>query len=269
MKAYVINLPEAESRLAHMREVLAGIGLPFERFEALNPARAALHPCFAQIPPMKERNWVPGEIAIILSHFEVWRLIANGEEKFGMVLEDDLVVDPALARVLNGSCPIPEDADLIKLDSGQHTLVALSRRSMATPDGFAWHRLRSLHYGGAAYLISRPAARKLMESIALFDMPVDDALFTPGHRVGRMLRVWQAVPVLAIQHLNLPPERQVPEPGEGMNGLRAEERARSLRKRSARDVVLYPWRLLRNHVLIRFFHLYAPPRVIPFGVPRR
>ncbi len=266
MKAFVINLSGDAVRLRHMREMFARIGATFERFDALDPERAAKHPGYSLVPLLRDREWVPGELACLLSHYEVWRAIAEGEEEFGMVLEDDVFVDPALARVLDGSCPVPPGADVVKLETGEYNVVALSRRAVATPYGFGYHRLHSVHYGAGAYAISRGAARVLIGSIGLFNMPVDDLLFTPSHPVGRKLRVWQAVPGLAIQNINLRPELRSADLGDGMAAIRAEVRAHREARKTALELFRDRVYLFRDRCRERALHFYAPARVVPFGV---
>src|ERR1700753_3084556 len=109
-----------------MCQTLRKIGVSFERFDALDPARAQQHICFDKILPMKDRRWIPDEIACLLSHYEVWKLIAEGADDVGMVLEDDLIVDARLKKVFDGVSGVPEDADLVKLETGNYFPVFLS-----------------------------------------------------------------------------------------------------------------------------------------------
>jgi GR25 family glycosyltransferase involved in LPS biosynthesis len=67
------------------------------------------------------------------------------------------------------------------------------------PAGLTFRRLHSRLHGTGAYVISRQTAQRLLALIGAFDMPVDDVLFSPYHPIGRSLRVYQAVPALAIQ----------------------------------------------------------------------
>lgn len=220
MRVHVINLAAATGRLAHMTRVLGEAGIAFERFDAIDPVRALAHPCLASLPPMAERGWTPAEIGCLLSHYEVWHLVAAGDAPFAAVLEDDLLVAPALASLLGGRLAIPRDADLVKLET-TGVEVSLSRlaRCRAT-GGIRFHRLRSLHHGTGAYLLSRRAAGVLIGRIAAFDAPVDDALFSPAHPVGGMLRSYQVVPALAVQSVILPDAGREPALESGMERVR-------------------------------------------------
>jgi glycosyl transferase, family 25 len=261
MKAYLINLPDATARLAHMREALGRIGVPFERFDALDPERAARHPCFPRIRPLEARPWVPGEIACLLSHYEVWRRIAEGTDEFGMVMEDDLLVDPRLKKVVDGESGIPEDADVVRLETGEYQTVALSRRSVSTSGGPAYHRLLSVHYGAGAYAICREAAR-LLVARTTFDVPADDLLFSGAHPVGKQLRVYQAVPGLAIQNANLPAKNQLTHLSSGLDEERrkgweaARYESRTLRALYCR---------LKKRVSEHYWQVFECRMIVPFG----
>ena len=262
MKVFVINLAAATERLAHMRAALGRVGVDFERFDALDPDRAARHPCFPLIRPLQGRAWVPGEIACLLSHYEVWRSIAAGADEFGVVLEDDVLVDARLKKVVDGESGIPRDADVVKIETGEYQKVALSRRSVATAGGPAYHRLLSVHYGAGAYVLSRRAARFLTDRVASFDMPVDDLLFADEHPAARKLRVYQAVPAVAIQSVNLRPEDQLAHLRSGLDEARrlgwssARYESRTLRAIRRR------WKKRLRQV---YFRLFAMRMIVPFG----
>lgn len=223
MRVHVINLAAAGERLAHMTRVLGDAGIAFERFDAVDAVAARSHRSFAKIPRMAARGWTPAEIGCLLSHYEVWRGIAAGSEPFAAVLEDDLFVDGALAPLLDGRRPLPRDADLIKLETTGGE-IALSRLARCRGAGIGFHRLRSLHYGSGAYLLSRRAAGFLAGRIEAFDAPVDDALFSPGHPVGGALRSYQVVPALAVQGVILQPHGLAPALASGIERVRTVAR---------------------------------------------
>ncbi|MDR3466128.1 MAG: glycosyltransferase family 25 protein [Xanthobacteraceae bacterium] len=223
MRVHVINLAAAVERLAHMTRVLGAAGIAFERFDAIDAVSARSHRCFARIPPMAERGWAPAEIGCLLSHYEVWHRIASGGDPFAAVLEDDLFVDPALEPLLDGRRQIPGDADLIKLET-TGIEVSLSRIARCCGAGIGFHRLRSLHHGSGAYLLSRRAAGILIDRIEAFDAPVDDALFSPAHPIGGSLRAYQVVPALAVQGVILAPTGHAPALASGIERVRTVAR---------------------------------------------
>jgi glycosyl transferase family 25 len=208
MKCYVINLARSPERLVHMREVLGSIGVDFERFDAIDIERSKRHPVLPLIPPLRTgRPWTEGELACLLSHYEVWKLIAAGLDPFGAVFEDDLHVDPRLAEIINDPGALPADADIVKLETVNMT-VFVSRHETPGPFGVAFAQLLTLHYGAGAYVLSKQTAGLLVRSITSFDLPADDVLFGRAHALCRGLRRYQAVPALVVQDVILPlPQR--------------------------------------------------------------
>jgi len=243
MQCYVINLAVSPERLAHMRAVLGGIGIAFQRFDAIDIPRSRQHPAFGQIPPMRIRPWTPGELACLLSHYEVWKLIAAGEGSHAAVFEDDLHVDPRLARLIKDRSALPPDADLIKLETVKRP-VWLTRRELPGPAHTRYAEIRSLHYGCGAYILSRDTAALLVRSIRAFDLPADDVMWGIAHPLCRKLRRYQVLPALVAQDIILPPEQRTLALASGLEPARAKadaaippqqvtRRARSLLHRGA------------------------------------
>ncbi len=263
MRAHVINLAKATERMEHMATMLDALGIAFERFDALDPERAERHPLFAQIRPLRvRRSWVPGEIACLLSHYEVWRLIAQGPDDFAVVLEDDVLVDAGLKSLVDRTRALPADADLVKIETDARSIVALSRRTFKTEGGGVYRRLMSMHGGTGGYVLSRKAARFLITSPDVarsFDMPVDDMLFVPTHPIGRRLRVYQSVPALAIQGVNLRGGEDQTKLGSGLEELRNLERS------SSGSVSASERTRLRNLPRRIYLRVVAIRTVVPFG----
>jgi glycosyl transferase family 25 len=265
MQTYVINLAKATERMEHMAALLQGMGVSFERFDALDPERAERHSLFGQIRPLRvKRSWAPGEIACLLSHYEVWRLIADGPHLYGVVLEDDVLLQPGLKDIIDGTLTLPADADVVKIETDAQSIVALSRRVLQAGDGLVYRRLMSMHGGTGGYILSREAAKFLVtapEVASSFDMPVDDVLFVPTHAIGRRLRVYQAVPALAIQSVNLPTVEQKAYLTSGLEALREKERMVELS--AAKDVSgRTRLRSLPRRIYLRFAAIRT---VVPFG----
>lgn len=221
MQCHVINLAGRPERLAHMRAVLGGIGIAFQRFDAIDIPRSRQHPAFGLIPPMRIRPWSAGELACLLSHYEVWKLIAAGEERYAAVFEDDLHVDPRLARLIKDRSALPPDADLVKLETVSLP-VWLARRELPGPADTRFAAIRSLHYGCGAYIVSRDTAALLVRSIGAFDLPPDDVMWGIDHPLCRKLRRYQVLPALVAQDIILPAEQRTPALASSLEPARAE-----------------------------------------------
>ena len=209
MQCHVINLADSPERLAHMRAALGGIGIDFQRFDAIDIPRSRQHPALGLIPPMRIRPWTPSELACLLSHYEVWKLVAAGAGSYAAVFEDDLHVDPRLAQLIKDRSALPPDADLVKLETVRRP-VWLTRREVPGPAGTRYAEMKSLHHGSGAYILSRDTAALLVRSIGVFDLPPDDVMWGVAHPLCRKLRRYQVLPALVTQDIILPSEQWTP-----------------------------------------------------------
>lgn len=101
------------------------------------------------------------EVAIALSHIEVWKLIADGDAEFVMVLEDDVIMRPGFAPRLNKEWRV--------LQAEKAELIYLAYRDVS---GAARDKPKSVHrqeepglWEASAYVLSRDAARKLLDAL--------------------------------------------------------------------------------------------------------
>ena len=93
MKCYVINLASRPERLTHISATFERAGIPFERFEAVDQQRALSHPVGRNLPPLRSgRSWQPFEIGCLLSHYELWKRIAEDDADFSAIVEDDVLI---------------------------------------------------------------------------------------------------------------------------------------------------------------------------------
>ena len=87
-QVYYINLESRPDRRSVMEAMFEKHGVTANRFEAITPENPLVPPYLEQAQRLK-----PNEAACALSHFEVWRLIANCEPgTIACVLEDDVRV---------------------------------------------------------------------------------------------------------------------------------------------------------------------------------
>lgn len=220
MQCHVINLADSPERLAHMRAALGGIGIAFQRFDAIDIPRSRQHPALGLIPPMRIRPWTPSELACLLSHYEVWKLVAAGAGSYAAVLEDDLHVDPRLAQLIKDRSALPPDADLVKLETVRRP-VWLTRREVPGPADTRYAEMKSLHHGSGAYIVSRDTAALLVRSIGVFDLPPDDVMWGVAHPLCRKLRRYQVLPALVAQDIILPSEQWTPALASNLEPARA------------------------------------------------
>jgi glycosyl transferase family 25 len=135
-----------------------------------------------------------------LSHLLAWQKFLAGGDAHAVFLEDDVVLSRGAAALLARDDWIPADVSAVKLEHygppGQRVLLTGLR---AVAGGFRLGRMLSRHTGGAAYILSRGAAERLLRETR-FDLPVDHLLFNPNNsRVFAALSPWQLLPAIARQ----------------------------------------------------------------------
>ena len=197
MKIYLINLDRHPQRLARMEKLLEG--LPFQRLAAVDGCTMAgleNRDC-----PVSSENLSRYEICCVMSHRNVWSDFLAGTEKYACVLEDDLYFSPNFSRFLLEDSWIPKDARLVKLESSGHP-VLLSRKTEKCLDRAA-AVLFSIHYGTAAYIVSREGAANLLARTQIINSPADFLVFDAAAlRLNHP--VYQLYPALCAQGTKLP-----------------------------------------------------------------
>jgi glycosyl transferase family 25 len=231
MKAFVINLDRNPERMAHMQALLDGLGIAFERVAACD-GRSLSDTELREASP----DLSPGEIGCLISHRAVWEKIAETSEPYGIVFEDDVFIAPAIKRLLEKGDWIPENADIVKLETTRKR-VCVDVIPAASEGSFELYGLRSAHLGSAAYIVSLGAARELLARSRKMDRPVDVYLFELPAGAAQGLVVYQADPAPCIQS----DFRAGPRSAELRSDIRSERtqlrrRRRGLASRLLREV---------------------------------
>lgn len=170
---HVINLDRVPSRLAECRARLGTAGLAFRRIEAIDGrllAGDALRQASAPRPRFAKQAVTPGEIACFLSHRKAWAEIALGDAPAAIVLEDDFVLEPNAAHILERLSQLPRDWDMLKLYCDRprpmiETAPISEGYRIGTPD--------VLPLTTVAYAITRAAARALSAEPPAIGRPID------------------------------------------------------------------------------------------------
>jgi glycosyl transferase, family 25 len=194
LATWVINLDRAADRLARISAQLEGSGLPWQRLAAVD-ARALT---VAQKALLDEAGYrrkhgmtpVGGELGCYLSHVEVMRHFVSSDARFALVLEDDVLLKPALPAVLQGLIDNAAHWDMVKL-SAVH-----SGTPVAVLDVASGHQLAvmlSRCTGSSAYLINRRAAESYLAGLLPMSLPYDH-VFDQGWRFGLKVRLVTPTP---------------------------------------------------------------------------
>ena len=133
MKAYVISLKDAVERRKVISQRLKNCGVDFEFVDAVWGADVVDNPQFYSDKCSKKnegRSLTCGEVGCALSHASVYKKIAESNEPYALIMEDDAVpsydlpiVLQELSKYLNGKIIIPlERCDCYK-KKGQIKLI--------------------------------------------------------------------------------------------------------------------------------------------------
>jgi GR25 family glycosyltransferase involved in LPS biosynthesis len=104
MKVFVISLRKSSDRRTHMTNLLNTLGVSFEFFDAFDglalPSDAPAYDADAWLKnngtPM-----TPGELGCAMSHRAIYERMVTDNIPEALILEDDVVIDPALVPILS------------------------------------------------------------------------------------------------------------------------------------------------------------------------
>jgi len=220
MRIYLINLDRAPERLQYMQKAFDEAGLEFTRIPAVDGKQLSDQEISRVVSGESYLGWLThGEVACFLSHRLCWEAIANGDDEYGAVFEDDALLGGCAKELLLDSAWIPRDADIVKIDTAR-SRIFVDKAGKTVGDRFSVRRLRSAHVAGGAYIISRNSARRFLARSQTFSEAVDDFLYSSQTIVLGGVRIYQLDPALSIQRFFIGGERanEFPTSIEGREG---------------------------------------------------
>lgn len=181
MKVLVINLRRSTERRAHMARQLRRLAVDFEFVEAVDGA-AMTPESLAQATggrAAEAGGYRRSVVACAWSHVLAYRKIAAGEDRFGLVLEDDIVVDRRLMELLPELTARCREGEIVLLRyfsnrNGGLELTTVDARpvsegyrllSPVDPDAVA---------SAGAYLLSRDTAASMRDALFPIRHVADD-----------------------------------------------------------------------------------------------
>src|SRR5690606_26194230 len=118
MRSYIINLDRAPERMERMINILNSFSVDFVRCAAID-GQSFTHEMIDIYSSrrMQGKPLTLGEIACSESHLSAYRQILASGDEYAVVMEDDLHFSKDAARFLNSTDWIPENSELIKLET--------------------------------------------------------------------------------------------------------------------------------------------------------
>jgi GR25 family glycosyltransferase involved in LPS biosynthesis len=91
-KAYVINLDRSKDRFQKIKKRLEYVGLPFERFNAVDGSKLSQQKINKLVHPVcKSLLCSKGMIGCAMSHYLLWKKMVNENKEWMLILEDDAI----------------------------------------------------------------------------------------------------------------------------------------------------------------------------------
>ncbi len=197
MNCYVINLKSQQRRRDWMTSQLEQQQIPFSIFDAINASVADPElQAFRDVE--KRRHLSDPEVGCLLSHIGVWRRIAQGQDDFDVVLEDDVHLSRDFSDFLRTFPGDPREMALHKIETFR-ARVTLSRHVNYRAGHRNAHALLTNHGGTGAYILSRSLARELLLHVDEFRYAIDTELFAHGRRSFDALKIYQWTPAPCVQ----------------------------------------------------------------------
>jgi len=174
---YLINLKKSPERLAKSKKRLEEQNIGFTRVEGvlgqdLSEGEIKQHYCPALNAKKYHTALTKGQIGCYLSHRKVWQLIAEGDDDYGIILEDDFVLSGNLSKAFESIGNLNLPWELIKLAAYQSRERKIAfEQSLNDEFSIAIHS--KAMSGGAATALTKKAAKKLLAATNKFGRPCD------------------------------------------------------------------------------------------------
>jgi len=186
---FVINLESSADRLAYQQRQFGRMGMAFERVPAVDglalPRATYERYAYQWFRPMSH-----SEVACLLSHSLCWRRAA--EANGAVIMEDDQVLADEIKPVLRELGP--RDGALVFNLETQPRLRYVAREPNETIANVGFFELKMPTAGAGAYVVTRDAARMLLDRLERRPAIADYFLHsTPG------IRRFQADPGLTLE----------------------------------------------------------------------
>ena len=141
------------------------------------------------------------ELSCTLSHHAALNAFLLSGEDHGLILEDDVVLASSVKKLISG----PLDGfDILRLETHLDPQHHFKRKTRSL-GSFTLYHIASRCAGTAAYIVTRHAARAILDAEASRSRSYDFVLFFPFRNPGKNLQVMQIIPALAAQDETLKP----------------------------------------------------------------
>jgi GR25 family glycosyltransferase involved in LPS biosynthesis len=189
-----------------MQRHLDAIGVPFEFFDAID-GHEMTRDALLEVAPRGGGDYcgmlTAREIGCALSHLLAITKIAEGKDKYGIILEDDVFVLPEGHKFSDqdflDSLPSFDILQLAGADSKQKSRWTLNLGKIG---GYQFCALPRCHYSMGGLIYTREAARLISSEISKITAPIDNMIFFDQRVMG--LRIIEVRPLLLRSNASVP-----------------------------------------------------------------
>lgn len=211
MKTLVINLDRSTDRLAHCQSQFERLHIGFERVQAVDGrtlSREVIDSIYLR------KDWpkpTDSEFACFMSHRKCWELLANSDEKYAVIFEDDIILVENAINFLENIDWIPEDIDILRLETFKMEVYYKRWDKIPVKDRHLM-QATTFHVGTGGYIISSKFASALLNMTSNYmPAPIDHFLFDPKCGILTTNSVYQLVPAICAQEKVLMPDNYILE----------------------------------------------------------
>ena len=194
-KIYFINLEKSKDRLSYITSQLNDISIPSERFSAVDGSKLNKEQLIENGILHTDKMMI-GAVGCSLSHINLWKKINRSKDKYSLVLEDDIIIDPKFEEKVNGYInQINGDFDILYL-GGSNIYGRKISENIIKPEISIDSSTRNT--GMYAMLINRRVIPKLLKHSQPIRDNIDQVIKNELHK---SIKVYYVYPTL-INHNN-------------------------------------------------------------------
>jgi glycosyl transferase family 25 len=203
MKIFVISMKSAVKRRAQIAAQLGKLQLEFEWIDAVEGkslSEAELRRLTNYEQVQKHRRWLSnGAIGCALSHLEAYERIADSNEDYALVLEDDALLQNGFKSFLDAyeeQVP-PLDVTLLFFMSWKTCVLQAAGKIEAGPAGI--YRPKDVGQPAATtgYIVKATACRQLLDKLRPVSLASDS--WGDFHRLGAIESIGCVYPMMVVE----------------------------------------------------------------------
>lgn len=202
MLRLLINMDKSRDRFDKVSSRLAYLGINFKRISAID-GNELTDDFLGKITLPKNdkrkigcpRDLLRGEIGCYLSHLKCWEELLRSDEKFALILEDDIDISYRAKLFMQSEEWIPSGCQFVQLHGDViHKAKVKSKILNIGQEGELVELVRPTPVCMWAYVISREVAQYLVNNSRYILAPVDEFIASPYFTFRKKYDIWRLNP---------------------------------------------------------------------------